>query len=268
MFANKSVVITGAASGIGRALVLEFLELDANVWALDVDQAALNELRVEVEKYGHRLECAALDVSRVEDVRSVVARLIARHKKLDYWINNAGVSELCDFGELSSESFDRVLDINLHAVVNGTRIALEAMEFQGSGTIVNMASVAGHVAAPKMIAYCTSKHAVVGFTRALQMELRLNASAVHVMLVSPGFVDTKILARGADLGYPEWLSWAVAKPQTVARDIVRGIRSGKIELTPTMSGKLMLATHKWLPQATFKGSKILLSKSLKEALFK
>ena len=140
------------------------------------------------------------------------------------------------------------------------------MENQGTGTLVNMASIAGHLSAPYMSAYCTTKHAVVGFTRAIREELRLQDSPIKVVLVSPGFVDTSMIARGEKHGFPEWLRWTLSTPEKVAKEILTGIRVGEEELFPTQNGKWMLRAYRHFPKSTMKSSKMLLTRSLKDFL--
>lgn len=264
--AGKSVVITGAAQGIGRALSLQLAEKGAKIFAVDIDNEGLLELEDVFSKFGLTVKklCGSVtDSSFLQRVRETV---IAEHRQLDVWINNAGVALIKPFLDTSSEEFQRVLDINLSAVVNGTRIALEGMEQQGTGLIINVGSVAGYLPAALMSSYNASKFAITGFTKSLQAELQLNSSPVKMMLVSPGFVDTRIISRGKENGFPEWLSFMLSEPKDVARDIVRGILRGKTEINPTFNGKLMRRMYSVFPDTTVKSSRILLSNSLKDFL--
>lgn len=267
MLTGRSVLITGAGAGIGRHLALQFAQLQAAVIAVDIDQRALNDLVDEASKYGLDVRSAVCDVTDAAALKEVRDRVLGEKKRLDLWVNNAGIAGTGAFTTISSAQFDRVLDVNLKALVYGTRLALETMEEQGHGRIVNMASVAGHLPAPYMTAYNASKFAVVGFSRALQAELRHRDSPVHITLVSPGFVDTGIIARGTQQGFPEWLSFMLSKPETVAREIVAAVTSGKDEIFPTLNGKLMRGLYKWMPDTTVRSAKILLARSFKEAVF-
>jgi short-subunit dehydrogenase len=191
--------------------------------------------------------------------------VLAQEQHLDLWINNAGIAGLGGFRELPISSFDHVINVNLHGLAYGTYLALETMESQGSGTIVNIASVAGHVPAPYMAAYVASKHAVVGFTRSVRRELKFGDSAVKMVLVSPGFVKTDMIQNHASLKFPEWLQWSLSTPDAVAKAIIKGIRAGKEELTPTLNGQFMRRLHQVLPEATERSSKLILAGSLKDA---
>jgi len=261
-FRGAHVVLTGAAGGIGRALGERLLKAGAEVWAVDLDETALRAWSVEARKRGQKLHPVVGDVTKPETLQE--ARRAA--SPVELWVNNAGIAGLGEFRRLTPEQFDRVISVNLQAVVSGTRIALEEMDSFGRGRIVNVASVAGHLPAPFMTAYAATKHAVVGFTRALREELRLGGSAVKISLVSPGFVNTAILAKGEALGYPSWLEWALVSPDKVAKEILRAIAQGEEDIFPTWNGRLMLRLYKLFPRTTMGGSKLLLARSFKDWL--
>lgn len=268
MLAGKSVVITGAGAGIGRVLALKLASQNAEVWAADIIPESLSDLVNDAEKFGHKIHAHQVDVVDRESLTRLRDAVLAERSTLDYWINNAGIAQLVPFKEASADDFDHVLDVNLRGLVYGTRVALEAMETAGSGTIVNMASIAGHLPAPLMTSYNASKHGVVGFTRSLQVELRLNHSPVKVMLVSPGFVDTKIINRGEKLGFPEWLSFLLSKPEAVADEIIRTMNHHKDEIYPTLNGKLMKRLYGIFPKTTANSSRMMLAKSWKDFILK
>lgn len=262
VFRGKHVVITGAASGIGRSLAEHLLKAGAQVWAVDIDETALRAWSVEARKKGQKLHPVPGDVTQLATLES--ARRAAT--PVDYWINNAGISGLGEFRRMSPAAFQKVIAINLDAVVNGSRIALEEMDAHGKGRIVNLASVAGHLPPPFMTAYAATKHAVVGFTRALREEMRLSGCAVKVSLVSPGFVNTAILAKGEALGFPKWLDWALVSPEKVAQEILTALARGEEEIFPTWNGRLMLRLYRHFPRTTVKGTKLLLARSFKDWL--
>jgi short-subunit dehydrogenase len=264
---GKVVIITGAAGGIGRALAGAMLEAGATVWGWDLSLEGLETLKRQGEKLGQEIRTRQVDVTDPKAMEAAAAEVFAREKRIDYWVNNAGIVGIGSFAQLPANEFDRVIQINFSALVTGTRLALGYMEDQGSGTIVNIASVAGHVPAPFLIAYTASKHAVVGFTRSLREELRLRDSNIRCTLVSPGFVDTALIARKSKaMGFPEWLSWALASPDAVAREIVIGLRKGHEEIFPALNGRVILRMYRLLPQFTVRRSRIFLADSFKDFL--
>lgn len=266
MLAGKSVVVTGAGSGIGRVLALKLAALNADVWAADIATDSLASLAEEAEKLGHSLHVNVLDVVDADALARLRDAVLAERRSLDFWVNNAGIAGLGAFLDTTPADFFKVLDVNLKGLVNGTRVALEAMEKAGAGTIVNMASVAGHLPAPFMTAYNASKHGVVGFTRSLQSELKLKGSVVKIMMVSPGFVDTKIIARGEKLGFPESLSFLLATAESVADAVVKGMLSHRDEIYPTLNGKVMKGLYGWFPKTTVRSSRMLLAKNFRDIL--
>ncbi len=264
--AGKVFVVTGAAGGIGRHLVMRLLEQRAIVWALDVSELGLKELAEEASKMGGELRTLRTDVTQESQVAAAVVAAQTRDKRIHVWVNNAGTAGLGPFDGTHSEAFDRVLAVNLGGVVNGTRCAMRHMEERGGGTIVNLGSVAGFVAAPYLSAYCTSKHAVVGFTRALREELRLKCSSVRLVLVSPGFVDTTMMAENPQYSFPAWLKWMVCPPKTVTDAIFSALKDGREEVIATWNGKLMHGLHAVFPRTTRRSADLLLSRSFRDWL--
>jgi short-subunit dehydrogenase len=265
MNTGKVFVVTGAAGGIGRNLVERLLEQKAVVWALDRSEKELAALKHHADRQGWELRTAAVDVTDPKALRKVGDTIIARDKRVHVWVNNAGISGMGDFSIQTPEDFDRVLAVNIGGVIHGTRMALEWMNARGGGVIINMGSIAGFVPAPYLAAYSASKHAVVGFTRALREELRLKQSNVRLILVSPGFVDTPLIQKGsATLGFPQWLQWALSPPSVVTDAILSALRGSQDEVVPTWNGRLMRRLHGVFPQTTRRSANLLLARSFKD----
>ena len=264
---GRTWVVTGAASGIGLEMVKMLMASQAVVWALDLDAEKLQELEREAKRTGGSLFTLRLNVADVDAVRDAIARILRESKRIDVWINNAGIQKVGSLVEQDPKLFDAVMRVNFGAVVDICRMLVKIMESQGEGVILNMASVAGHVPAPFMTAYVASKHAVVGFTRALRAELALLKSPVRCVMASPGFVDTAIIEKGAHSGFPQWLSWLLAKPESCAREILEGLADGKDEVEPTLNGRAMSMAFRLVPQLTVKSSRVLLTRSLSDVFF-
>ncbi len=265
MRAGKTYVVTGAVGGIGRRLVEKLTSERASVWALDHCQEGLAELSEAASKSGYELQVLRVDLRDPESTSDAVRRVLKQTPKLDVWINNAGVSGAGDFLKASDETFQDVFKVNFMATVQTTRSVLTHMDAQGSGTIVNVASIAGFVPAPYLVAYSASKHAVVGFTRALREELRLRDSPIRLVLVSPGFVNTQMI-QATNLQFPSWLRWALSSPEQVASEIVTAANGSREEVTPTWNGKVMQALHTVLPRTTRKNAKLLLTDTFSDWL--
>lgn len=264
--AGKVFVVTGAAGGIGRDFVLRLLEQKAVVWALDLSTAGLRALADEASRMGGELRTLTTDVTSESQIAAAIATVEARDKRIYCWVNNAGTAGLGAFDTLETKAFEKVLAVNLGGVVLGTRAALAHMEAHGGGTIINLGSVAGFVAAPYLSAYCASKHAVVGFTRALREELRIKCSNVRLVLVSPGFVDTQMMAENPNYSFPDWLKWMCSPPKVVSDALFSALADGRDEVIATWNGKLMHHLHAIFPRTTRRGADLLLSRSFRDWL--
>ena len=264
---NRVWVVTGAASGIGLEMTRELLRCRAVVWALDFDGEGLRQLLEESKRNGQDLFVRTVDICDQQAVRVIIDEIVKGSKKIDVWINNAGIQKVGSLTDQSAENFDKVIAVNFTAVVNVTRDVLVRMNDQGGGVILNMASVAAHLPAPFMSAYVASKHAVLGFSRSLRAELQLLKSPVRCAVASPGFVNTKIIDRGHDSGFPEWLSWMLASPRDCAIEILRSLAAGQDEIEPTLNGRAMTTAFRLLPEMTLKSSRVLLTRGIKDLFF-
>lgn len=263
---NKKITITGAAGGFGGELTKLLCAKGALIDALDINVKTLKKLKKTMSHLGHTLNVHNCDVTEKSDFAKYATQIRKEKKSPDIWINNAGMVFPQAFHKMSAEHFEKIMAVNFLGVVNGTRLALSFMQEKQNGCIVNIASVAGHVPAPFMAPYVASKHAVVGFTRALQLEMQQMACPVKFCLVSPGFSDTDIMKCNQDeFAFPSWLAWLVSSPRSVAQDIVRAIESEKEEITPTLSAPTVLKLYRYAPKAVFHlFSRVLTARNWKE----
>lgn len=263
---NKIAVITGGAAGIGKALGQALGKMGCEVWVSDLRQDAAESEAVLLRQVGIVAHAIKTDVTRSEDLQSLADQVLAKSGAIDLWINNAGIAEVGSFRGQRVDVFEQMLATNLTAVINGTRIALTAMERKGTGCIVNIASLLGHMAIPYMTAYETAKHGVVGFTRGLRAELHSQRSPVRTLLVSPGFVDTQIHQARGSIHFPPWLRWMLATPDSVARDVVRAYVKGDDEVLSTWNGRCIMAAYRLFPHWTIHQSQALLAPTWQDYL--
>jgi NAD(P)-dependent dehydrogenase (short-subunit alcohol dehydrogenase family) len=187
-FEPQVSIVTGGASGIGRAIATELVARGSLVVLADLDGAAAARAATEL---GPLASAATLDVVDAEAVTALVCEVVAAHGRLDVMVNNAGIAIGGLLEELDDRHWTRALDVNLRGVINGVTAAYEVMRAQRSGHILNTASLAGLVPAPGMLPYTTTKHAVVGLSTALRAEAA--SQGVRVSVLCPGFVDTPLL---------------------------------------------------------------------------
>lgn len=191
---GKVAVVTGAASGIGRAMAERFAREGMRLVLADVQEGPLGEARDAIGRGGVEAIAVRTDVSRWEEVDALAKRAFEAYGAAHVLCNNAGVGAggLC--WEMPAADWEWVLGVNLWSVVHGIRAFVPRMIAQGEGHVVNTASIAGLLSAPGMGPYCATKHAVVAISECLHHDLTItgNASKVHVSVVCPAWVKTNI----------------------------------------------------------------------------
>nr|BFE29216.1 hypothetical protein GCM10010200_014670 [Actinomadura rugatobispora] len=194
-------IVTGGASGIGRAIATSLVARGDTVVVTDIDEAGARKVADRLNTLGRgKASAAALDVTDPGAVTGVYQGVRAEHGRLDLVFNNAGIAIGGLAEELTLDHWDRAIDINLKGVVHGVHAAYPIMLEQGAGHIVNTASLAGLVPMPVGIPYTATKHAVVGLSLGLRAEAA--GRGVKVSVVCPSFVDTPLLAN-VNPGLPE-----------------------------------------------------------------
>ncbi|GAB3468983.1 SDR family NAD(P)-dependent oxidoreductase [Kineococcus endophyticus] len=194
--ADRSALVTGAGSGIGRAVALELARSGAAVLVADLSGEAARRVAEEITAAGGTADAVAADVAD-PGVHAGLVEAAGRMAPFKVAVNNAGIGgEAKPVGEYSTESWLRVIDVNLNAVFHGLRAQIPAMVAAGGGSVVTMASVLGSVGIAGSSAYVASKHAVVGLTKAAAMEY--SAQGVRVNAVGPGFIRTPLLDANLD----------------------------------------------------------------------
>ena len=184
--ADKVALVTGAASGIGRATAQTFAAQGATVVCADLDLTGAEATAVEC-----RGRACQLDVTAEPAWEAALAEVLGRERRLDVAVNCAGVSFACPVADMSLTDWKRVLAVNLDGVFLGTKHAIRAMRQDGrGGSIVNVASVSGVTAQPGASAYCASKAAVIMFTRSAALECRRNGDPIRINSIAPAGVKT------------------------------------------------------------------------------
>ena len=192
---NHIAVVTGAGSGIGRAIALGYAREGARVVLLDVNEQAAADAAKEIGAAGGKAECFALDVTKRDDCVAMAKKVAGEVGAVSILVNNAGINRRNAMTtDAVSKDWDDILAVNLNGVFNVTHAFLPALR-TAKGRIVNIASIQSfvHVRTPNSAAYTTSKHGVLGFTRALAAEL--GKDGVRVNAIGPGLIETPLNAQ-------------------------------------------------------------------------
>lgn len=258
VFKNKIAIVTGGASGIGEALARDLAGQGAEVLLADIQIDAALDVAAKITASGGRVAAHYLDVADGEAVARLVARVAAEHGHLDYMFNNAGIAIIGEFRDLSTADWRRILDINVSGVFAGTAAAYAVMIRQGSGHIVNTASLAGLVPSPGLAAYAASKHAVVGFSTSLRAEAAVYG--VKVSAVCPGFIrtailDSKTVGMSKDTKSKARVLEMAMAPEKCAAQILAGVAKNKAVIPITGHAKLISALMRYCPVLVHAGSR-------------
>ena len=235
---NRIAIVTGGASGIGRALSEQLTAAGACVVIADIEGQAAEQAAASIRQRRERAEAAEVDVSDAAQVERLVSDTCRKHGRLDFLFNNAAVAAVGELRDGNLKDFRRIVEVNLFGVVHGTLAAYRVMLGQGSGHIVNISSVTGLMPTPILSAYSTTKWAIVGFSRALRVEAAELGVRVHV--ACPGLVRTQIADRNVywnvrKADYLAWLPWQrwMLTPAQAAKAILRGtLRNQEIIVFP------------------------------------
>ena len=233
-FRDKVAAITGAGSGIGRALAIDLARRGAHVALSDVDEVGLAETVTMCEGFGPKVTSARVDVADRDAVFAWADAVVAEHGRVNLIVNNAGVALGATIEGMDIADFQWLMDINFWGVVHGTQAFLPHLHASGEGHVVNVSSVFGLVSIPAQSAYNAAKFGVRGFTDALRLELEIAGANVSSTTVHPGGIKTNIarrarvsqsaidLAGGADVGQ-QFDKIAMTSPARAAKQILRAV---------------------------------------------
>jgi NAD(P)-dependent dehydrogenase (short-subunit alcohol dehydrogenase family) len=261
--AGKVAVVTGAGSGIGRALAIGLAERQARLALSDVDEAGLGGTVEQVEALGAEVHAQVLDVTDRDAVRAYAAAVRDRYGVVHQIYNNAGIAGASTTVlDTDYATYERILDVNLWGVINGTKEFLPHLIASGEGHVVNMSSLNGIMGQASLSGYCASKFAVRGFTESLSVEMLSAGHPVKVTVVHPGGVKTNIAttalsdAQQAGTATPEQerrthtYNEKLLKmpPSRAATIILDGVEAGKSRVLVGNDAKLVDLLVRLLPR--------------------
>ena len=250
-FAGQVAVVTGGAGGLGRALAEALGRLRARVVVADIDAEGAQRVAQAIEAAGGRAEAAALDVADGAAVQALIDGVVTRHGRIDLLINNAGFAVAGDLRDIPLADWRRIVDVNLMGVVNGCCAAYPRMVKQGSGHIVNTASLAGLIGAPALTPYVTTKAAVIGLSTNLRDEAAPHG--VKVSVLCPGFIatgiyDAAVVARVPNRALFSLIPFKLVPADRAAALALRGIAKNRARIVFPFYARLLWALHRLSPR--------------------
>jgi short-subunit dehydrogenase len=246
---GKTAFVTGAASGIGRAIALRLAAEGAHVFLVDVDQVGLQATVDECRWAGVEVIGRRCDVSQTNEVSAVVAAVLALWGGVDILVNNAGITYYGRVENMSAEHWDRLLRVNLLSHIQFTRELLPALLARREAHVLNVCSALGLIGMPKVAAYCTSKFAMVGFSESLRNEL--GRQGLGVTALCPGFVTTNLFTNApleksaSDHKLPPRI--ICTTPDRVANAAVKAIYRNRRLVVMEPFARLLYATKRFAP---------------------
>jgi short-subunit dehydrogenase len=218
---GAAAAVTGAASGIGRALALELAARGCDLALADRDEAGLRTVAAEIGRaHARKVTVHRVDVGEPQEIEAFAQAAVAGHPGLNILVNNAGVALLGQFHEIDQAQMDWLMNINFWGVVHSTRAFLPQLSRQREAHIVNLSSIFGIIAPPGQTAYAAAKFAVRGFSESLRHELQMAASPIRLSVVHPGGVATNIVRNsrtGVGMTDNERRAQTIERFDTVAR---------------------------------------------------
>jgi NAD(P)-dependent dehydrogenase (short-subunit alcohol dehydrogenase family) len=236
IFGGATAIVTGGASGIGRALAEELSKCDCEVVLADLQIELAEEVASEIHTSGGKATAIKIDVTDFSAMEQLAQETVSRTGRLDFIFNNAGIVIGGLVNRFGIEDWNQIVDINLRGVINGIQAAYPIMMKQGFGHIINTASMAGLMVGPGNVAYTTTKYAVVGLSKSLRAEAA--QFGIRVSVLCPGVIRTPILEGGGKYGKllidipPEelrrmWEKLRPMSPDRFAKEVLKSVAKNK-----------------------------------------
>ncbi len=254
-FKGKVAIVTGGASGIGRALCEALGQRGALVTVADLDIEAAEQVAGTIQSAGGEARAARVDVTRRAEVEVLVEGVERDHGRLDYMFNNAGITVGGEFRDTTLDHWQAAIDVDMWSVVYGTMSAYRLMVRHGSGHIVNTSSIGGLIPVPIGTPYAAAKHAVVGFSTSLRTEA--TAHGVKVSVVCPGHIETGVSERAvyatrfsSEEALAEIMGRGRVMPAAHCADVIlRGVARNRAIITVTWAARLVWWVYRLAPGA-------------------
>ena len=233
-FANKTVVVTGSARGIGRSIAESFAALNANVVICDLDQQQVEAVAAEI---GDRAVGFKADVTAAADLEQLFDQVVEKFGRIDVLVNNAGITRDTLMIRMNEKDWDTVLDINLKGSFLATKLAAKIMMKQRSGRIISISSVVGLTGNAGQANYAASKAGLIGFTKSAAKELA--ARGITVNAVAPGFIQTEMTEAMTDAAKEAFLAQVPLKRPGLPQDVASAVMFFASDAAAYVTGQVL-----------------------------
>lgn len=246
---GKTALVTGAASGIGRAITVRLAEEGATLFLIDIDEKGLADTAAAARAHGVEVVTRRCNVAEPREVSAAVAEAVSRWDGVDILVNNAGITYYGKVERMAADHWDRLMRVNLLSHIQFTRELLPSLLARREAHVLNVCSVLGLVGMPKVTAYCASKFGMVGFSEALRNEL--GRQGLGVTALCPGFVRTNLFTNApleAKIDEHKIPPKAITTtPERVANAAVKAIYRNRRLVVMEPFARLMYATKRFAP---------------------
>jgi len=247
---NKVVIVTGASSGIGKAIAMEYAKNGAKVVLAARNTEKLLRLKIDIEKNGGTAVYVETDVSKKSDCENLIKQTVDRFGKIDILVNNAGISMRASFNKMKLDVIERVMNINFWGTVYCSKFALPYL-LEQKGSIIGISSISGLTPLPGRTGYVASKYAMDGFLNTLRIEYM--KKGLHVLVVHPGFTssnirNTALNEQGLSQKETPRNESRMMPAEKVAKIVLRATLKRKRDLVLTMQGKMAVWVYKNFPK--------------------
>jgi short-subunit dehydrogenase len=253
---GKKALVSGAASGIGRAIAVQLAQEGTHLFLVDIDQPGMAKTAAEARTAGVEVITRRCDMSQPQDVSSAVAEVLSRWQGVDILVNNAGITYYGKTDRMAPDHWDKLLRINLLSHVQFTRELLPSLLAREEAHVLNVCSVLGLVGMPKVTAYCTAKFGMVGFSESLRNEFA--KQGLGITALCPGFVRTNLFTSAPlekdSEQHKSPPRFVTTTPERVAKAAVKAIRRNRrlIVMEPMARGRYFVKRFApWLMDAVF-----------------
>lgn len=270
-FPDKRVFITGAGSGLGRALAMEFAKTGWRIAVADIHDVRAEETGSLVKSAGGSPLILHCDVSIENDLKDAAQRVVSEWNGVDVVINNAGVAGSGYMEEIPMDKWDWILNINLKGAIHGCRAFIPLLKKQGNGYIVNTASYLGFISSPESSCYNLTKAGIISLSETLRLEL--SKHGIGVSVVMPSFFVTNLMDQfyASDERQKELVTGLFEKSkfpaEKVAKSVIRGIRRDRLHIIPQWDAKILWTIKRLFPRTYFRIFEFVYRRDLVEKYF-